>query len=265
MRRALATRWIPVFMGLALSAGGVGAQTTFFGEDLPNPLFSPSASLSDRLYSFPNASAAQALFLSALTSDVGTETFESGFTQNQSGPINLTFPGAGSATLTGSGVVHRYSTGCVIGSNALANWCGNDRYPTSGDYFFDTPAGGDFQITFGQAVAAFGFFGVDVGDVGGRLFLDFIGDHGTYTWTVPHTLGSGQSTTGAVIYAGFVDADRPFTSVRFRNNSGSDLFAFDDMTIASVEQLQVVPEPSSFLLLATGLLGLVAVLRRRRA
>ena len=47
---------------------------------------------------------------------------------------------SGTATLAGSGRIHQYSAACPDGAGALNNWCGHDRYPTSGDFFFDTPA-----------------------------------------------------------------------------------------------------------------------------
>jgi hypothetical protein len=45
-----------------------------------------------------------------------------------------------------------------------------------------------------------------------------------------------------------------------------DSFGFDDMSIGSLQQVQITktPEPSSWLLMAVGLAGLSAAARRRR-
>jgi hypothetical protein len=235
-----------------LLPAGAAAQTDYFGEDDFD--FPSSAATVSRSFSFPNASAAQASFLAALTGGVGTETFES-FAHLTPTPIVLTFPGAGTATLAGTGTD-------VKDWNVSGEWRGNDRYPVSADKFLDLDANGNFLITFSAPVAAFGFYGVDVGDVGRQLILDFIGASGTTSVTVPHTVTTGQASTGNALYFGRVDAAHPFDQVRFRmTGTGSDNFAFDDMTIASVQQ--VAPEPSAVLLLAGGLAALGVAARRR--
>jgi hypothetical protein len=241
--------------GLAGRPSVAAAQHAFFGEDLFG--FPPSFAIASRATVFPNASAARAGFLAALTATVGTETFE-GLAPGTVSPVPLAFPGAGVATLTGSGIVRQYSV--------PGEWQGNDRYPTSGDQFFDVNVG-SFTIQFDTPVAAFGFFGVDIGDQGGQLVLDFISGTTTTTVTVPHTLGMASSTTGGVIFYGLIDTANPFSSVVFRNNAGGDPFAFDDMTIGSVAQVlppTTTPEPATAGLFAVGLTGVVGFSARRR-
>jgi hypothetical protein len=57
---------------------------------------------------------------------------------------------------------------------------------------------GDFVVTGSSAVAAFGFWGIDIGDFGGQLTLELRnGATVLDTLTVPNTAGSGGRTDGS--------------------------------------------------------------------
>jgi hypothetical protein len=238
---------------VGLSPPAVQAQQTFFGEDL-------NGTTSVRLGAFPNATDARNLFLANLVG-VGTESFE-GFAGGSSPPLNLSFPGAGTATLSGDASVVDLPTGTSVG-----------RYPTDGNKYVSANFGsstGGFRIDFGSAVAAFGFMGTDIGDFGAQLLLRFYHFAGGFSDVlVPHKKGTGGGSApdGAVLFFGYINALNPFIAVEFLADvSGlvsTDVFGFDPMTIGSVEQVVTVPEPLTLLLLGPGLLG-VAALRRRR-
>jgi hypothetical protein len=152
------------------------------------------------------------------------------------------------------------------GSGNVVNSPSTGQNAISGTKWWRTGAGNDFVINFDDPVAAFGFYGIDVGDVGAQLTLTLAGG-GAVQINIPHTVESGgpnSGQNGSVIYFGYIDAANPFTSASFANvgGGGGDDFGFDNMTIGSAQQVVPVPEPTTPLLVATALLGL-AWLRRR--
>jgi hypothetical protein len=217
----------------------------YFGQDATGDASTRSANV--------NAAAARNDFFSTLVG-VGTETFE-GLTG--ASPLTLNFGIAGNATLNG--------TGAVVTQGAGTD--GNGRYPSSGvNYYEATSASGGgqtFSVSFDNPVAAFGFYGIDIGDFGSQLSLVFtLAAGGTRTWTLPYT--AGGILDGSILYSGFVSNDL-FTSVEFRGTSSNDVFAFDDMSVGSQQQvLTTSPEPASLALMITGFVGIGAQVRRRR-
>lgn len=200
-----------------------------------------------------NALAARNAFFANLVG-VGTEDFE---TRSGGAPLVLTFVGAGTATLNGSG--------SVVIQGAGTNGAG--RYPSSGTKFWETTSSANnantFTVDFDAPVAAFGFYAADIGDFGSQLSLVFhLTDLTTTTWTLPYVAGSYLD--GSLMYAGYYTTGLAFTSVDFQGTSTDDVFAFDDMTVGSIDQVVPTPEPASMVLVATGLVGVAAAARRRR-
>lgn len=239
------------FTTIALSMPSHASYVEFFGEDLNN---SPTVPLS----STPNSSAAENDFLSIL-SGVGTEDFES-FSAGETQPLDLSFPGFGSdsldATLDGAGRIKSVNEGSASFG----------RYSISGTNTWraDASGSGGFSIAFAQDIAAFGFYGVDIGDFGGQLQIDFqLASGDTLTREVGHTVGSSGSTDGSVFFYGFAttDPELVFTGLNFDLIAGpaTDIFSFDNMTIGELGQVTPdptpVPAPATLLLMATGLFG----------
>jgi hypothetical protein len=226
--------------------------TCFFGTDV-------TGSASTRATNVNALNARNAFFTNLI--GVGTETFET-IADNTTNP-SLVFPGAGTASLTGGGSVLTQGPGTE----------GNGRFPVSGLKFYEatSAAGGGttFSIAFLNPVAAFGFYGIDIGEFGSQLSLLFtLVGGGTQTWSLPYVATNGQNTLrdGSLLYAGFINTTG-FTSVAFLGTNSSDVFGFDDMTVGSIQQVQppsVVPEPSTVLLMSVGLVAVAALMRRRR-
>jgi hypothetical protein len=244
------------FVALAASAAPVQAQE-FFGQD--NNWASTFVGT--------NSIGAESDFLAALSGDVGTEDFESQLI-GDTPPILLTFPGAGTASLTGEGVIDDETNS---GSET------NGRIAFSGSQYYEvnTDAGQEsFGILFSEDIAAFGFYGIDVGDFGAQLTIDFYDefDNLVHSWVPPHGLGSTPkgspsqvANEGNLNYFGYINTANPFRRIQFTSaNAGVDNWAFDDMTIAVPEQvIETVPEPATMTLLATGLAGMAAARRRK--
>lgn len=236
-----------IFAALCLASSSASAlNMTFFGEDLGLGESTP-------LTSWPNATAARTSFLSNLVG-VGTEDFEApDQVAGQTAPLTLTFPGAGTATLGGTGSIISVAPGTTNGVG---------RYPTSGTQLWQAgSASTEFNISFSTPIAAFGFNGIDIGDFGGQVTVTTTGGM-TTTYNVGNTInGPG----GSVLFWGLINTADPFTSLSFGNtNPGVDFFGFDDMTIGTMEQVNPMPEPASLGLIGLGLAALM-VTRRRTA
>jgi hypothetical protein len=242
-------------MFIALGTGGVvqAVPITFSGEDL-------SLDENIPLTIHPKADAARGAFLSLL-SGAGTEDFES-FTDGagKGGSLPIAFSGAGTATLTDNS----FFGGIKVLPPGTTNV---GRFPTSGNKYWESGALEDFTITFTDPIAAFGFFGTDIGDPSGskQLTLTLTDVNGNPTvLNVPHSFPP-DNLGGGVLYFAFLDSSNTYTQVKFSNDGGFlDSFGFDDFTIASA---QVVPEPNTFLLLGSGLLlfGGFAIWRQKRS
>ena len=237
----------------AMAATGAQAYTTFNGVDANGPEVVLALT--------PQSTAAENAFKANLVG-TGTETFETQ-TTGAMAPLTLDFGLAGMATLSGgSGAVRANAVG-------LTNGVGRYSVP-GGTKFWDVIAGGSatFTVTFSQSIAAFGFYGIDIGDFGGTLSLEFLDAANNVINTLAVATAPTGTANASVLYFGaLADSNAElFKSVRFLSTAGiGDVFAFDSFTIGSQQQVVRVPEPGSLALVALGMLGLGIAAKRRRA
>ncbi|MFM7549470.1 MAG: PEP-CTERM sorting domain-containing protein [Cyanobacteriota bacterium] len=243
---------------VVLGASAVGLAATALPSNALQIFtdFDPNGDASVNLLTttgIPNSSAAETAFLTQLVG-TGTETFES-FANGTSGPLAIMFPGAGTATLSGSGVINSVPAGQTNGSG---------RYGVSPTNYWEVVAGssGSFNINFSDPIAAFGFYGIDIGDFQGTLSLVF--DNGNIATQAIPTAPINQAD-GSVLYWGIITdpSEGDISSISFQTTIGSgDVFAFDNFTIGSREQVADVPGPLP-LLGAGAAFGWSRRLRRR--
>eukprot|EP00968_Pinguiococcus_pyrenoidosus_P014606 scaffold1320_cov253-Pinguiococcus_pyrenoidosus.AAC.13 len=151
------------------------------------------------LLAHPNADAARDDFISNLQG-VSVEDFET-FADGEEAPLTLVFPGVCTA---------------ILGSGVVQSTVKNGQHAVSGTKYFKSDS--DFTVTFSEPVAAFGFYGVDIGDVQGELTLSRTTTEGhTTVVRVPHEV---DGPSGGVLYFGLIDRESLFTSITFTNSEG---------------------------------------------
>lgn len=261
---------------MAISATALAVPEVYFGFDngFPDTPFGNR----QRLNTFPNSTGAQTNFLNQLISDEVVNFEAPGYALNAVNPA-VNFPVNGiTATMTGGVIRNSFSSGGINDPAADGPLTGpRGRYATSGEQYLNADSS-SLTLAFNQPIAAFGFFGIDIGDFEGTLSLHLTnGGVMTLPLMIPAVPG-GSLRNGSVIFFGFIERDPSMqvTMVEFRNSafgqpgSVNDIFAFDDFTIGGLGDVctdcPVIPLPSAMGLGLAGFLGVgsIAGARRRR-
>ncbi len=238
----------------------------FFGEDLqPNPV--------QTVNPVKDPAIARGKFLSKLDNTAGSYGFE-GLSSWDLGLSPLAVDFNDGFNGTGGTLV----TATISGIGTVGGTSGPGRFNTTpgGSRFLDVQAGttstNSFKIDFDKAIAAFGFYGTDVGDFEGSLkvFLTPIGSTTEEAGILVRS-GSNPANNGALLFWGFASFNVAYGSIRFESTlapgANPDYFGFDDFVVATRDQLKVsvnpgLPEPGSLALVGLGLLGAACARRR---
>lgn len=245
----------PLFAAIAAACvmGNASAYSTFTGQDVWGFLNSqPTAA------DIPNSTGAEAAFTSNLGSYLtGFESFGN-IDVGTTAPLSLDFGAVGKVSMAAG-------TGSVEGNFDSAR-----LYSAPGDtHYWKSQVGPDgfttLDLTFSRAVAGFGFYGIDLGDIAfGSIEIQlFDGTQLVKSLSVP-TLSAGVDgeASGSIIYFGFLaDSESEFFDhIRFvTSGNSSDQFAFDNFTVAATSGGGgEVPEPASLALVSAALLAVWA-------
>jgi hypothetical protein len=127
--------------------------------------------------------------------------------------------------------------------------CDNNQYTIMTQYLATTP-GQLYNISFSGANTASNGAGNSTRILfGGTTVFDQALNTGSYTWTAFTTTGVATSESTALQFEIYNNPAQTF---------------IDDISVSAATGTSTVPEPSSLALLASGLVGLVPVVRRSR-
>ncbi|MBX7167859.1 MAG: PEP-CTERM sorting domain-containing protein [Pirellulales bacterium] len=195
-----------------------------------------------------NSNAARDSLVATLSS-YGVETLDDPALNGVVDPP-LAFPGTGITGTSDFDFVVTFATFAVSGANALLDKGPDDR----GTPFSDV-------MTFSEPVTAWGSYFVQGGD----------GNANTLTFRLENTLlGTSKDVMQPigdhwpftnVFYFGVTDTD-PFNRVTMIESNDNDGILLDNILVG---QVRAVPEPSTWVLLGTGLATLALIHRRRCA
>ena len=210
-------------------------------------------------------------FLNKLNGTAGSHDFENNGIWNLADtPLGVRFNNG--TTGTGANVIDA----TLAGTGQVGTATGG-RFNTTagGSRFLQVSTGTEFTLSFSTAIAAFGFYGTDIGDFGGVLSLILTPWNGGPDETLVVRPQSNQAAaSGALLFYGFADMSseyRRITFVSLGTTSDQDFFGFDDLVVADRGQIRVpttppgVPEPGSLALAGLALFAAGYARKARKA
>lgn len=181
----------------------------------------------------------------------GTETFND---NNKVSTPTLQFESLSvTATLSNLGSGTSFNTGEQNGRYGFSDFGSNN----SRMKYLDATT--SFTLTFNDKISALGFYITDLGDFDGDFVLKlYTDDTSTATFNTLNVTKPSASTQ--LIYYGFSDPTKSYKKIEFTNSRGGwDDVGFENMTVGTP-----VPLPPSVLMLGSGLLGLMGLLKLRK-
>lgn len=234
--RSLAIKLSIISAVLAALAPAANALSLFEGYDA-NPNNQTVLPEADRT----NTSAAFFNFLQAIDNgSVTTESFEDlptsqaidGLSQDISGvTADFSYLKPDNSSATGGSTTKVQ----LANSSGMTN---SGTYPTDGEKGISINSSNQFSIDFSAPLAAFGFWGTDLGDRNNQLTVELLRDGTSVGSQLIDFLGADAGDSSVFFFGGL--ADNPaeqFNQVRLISSAKSDAIGLDQLTIATPEQV----------------------------
>lgn len=119
-------------------------------------------------------------------------------------------------------------------------------FPTEGTKGISINSTNRFEILLNQPIAAFSFWGTDLGDNNNSLALALYNGNTLLRESPINYLGANSGNSSVFFFGGIAEAPAEyFNRVVFNNTKTNDAIGLDQFTIAVAEQLLTQPNPSS--------------------
>jgi hypothetical protein len=226
----------------------------------------------------PNSQAAFANFSSNLNSAlVTTESFEN-FSTTAANPTPID---GLSTTISGVTATFSYKTKTnpavsasgdvqkAAASGASQGFTNSGTYPTDGVKGISINSANNFSISFNNSLAAFSYFGTDLGDFNNILTMEFYSasTNGTTlvkSIVIPSNVGSANSSE---FFFGFIadSQSEEFNTIKFISSLNGDAIGIDQIKIATPAQRlsTQAPEPATIIGTLIGA-GYIRRIKRRQ-
>jgi hypothetical protein len=252
---------LPAAIGLAQPAQ---ALSLFAGYD-ENPTGDTVLPIASRV----NSTAAFNQYLSNLTG-VTTESFETtavGTPINDLAPMlsGVTSDFVYTADAAGTTSVGTGATVSVQKANATTGMTNSGTFPTDGKQGISINSSNFFKIKFGSPLAAFSFWGTDLGDNKNALTV-ILRKAGVQVGSQPIDYLGANAGASSVFFFGAIAQNmaEQFDEVQLLSSiTGSDAIGIDQLTVGTLDQVTATSKPVPTPALLPGLVALAAGARRR--
>ena len=196
------------------------------------------------IYRVNSLTASQAFDQAVNNGTVTTESFEDQSTRQAIDGLSLNISGV-QATFSylkkSDGTSATTSGASTKVQKADANGLTNaGTFPTNGEKGISINSSNHFGLNFSQSLAAFSFWGTDLGDSSNRLTVEFYQDNNLVKSQLIDYLGANAGSSSVFFFGGLAETTaEQFNRIQLISSIGStgDAIGLDQLTIATPEQV----------------------------